>query len=190
MVREFASITAPQLPSAACVGGIDPGLTDEDNVMCRMRFWMVLGALCFLVHGCSTAPTESLGDFRETLYVEGFLRAGTPVDSVFVGTTMPLYDVYDRDASAVTDAQVTLEVDAVSHELVPLAGKPGYYHSPTLKVEGGKTYRLTVTTSLSTATAETTVPLPPSASASCSGRSAASCSATTATGSAASGCWC
>jgi len=128
-----------------------------------MMRYVLLCLACALASGCSTAPTESLGEFRETLYVEGFLRAGNAVDSVLVGTTMPIYDAYDRDASAVTDAQVVIDVDGASHALVPLSGKLGYYHAPTLQVEAGETYRLTVTTSLGTATAETTVPFPPSA---------------------------
>ena len=117
-----------------------------------------------LVGGCSTAPTESLGEFRETVYVEGYLRAGSPVSDLFVGTTMPLSSVYDREASALSDALVTIEVDGVSYELSPVVDRPGYYEQPDLIVESGKTYHLSVTTGLGTATAQTTVPVAPQVS--------------------------
>ena len=113
---------------------------------------------------CSTAPTESLGDFRETILIEGFLRAGTNVSGLFVGTTMPLSSEYDRDASAVSDANVAITVDGVTHSLASVPDKPGTYHHPDLVVQFGKTYHLSVTTGLGTATAQTTVPFPPQAS--------------------------
>ena len=123
---------------------------------------------CFLFSlgaaGCSTAPTESLGEFRETVYIEGYLRAGSPVSGLFVGTTMPLSSVYDREASALSDALVTIEVDGVSYELSPVADRPGYYEQSDLIIESGKTYHLSVTTGLGVATAQTTVPIAPQVS--------------------------
>ena len=124
--------------------------------------WIFCFVLGLGVGGCSTAPTESLGEFRETVYVEGFLRAGSPVSDLFVGTTMPLSSVYDREASALSDALVTIEVDGVSYELSPVVDRPGYYEQSDLIVESGKTYHLSVTTGLGTATAQTTVPVAPS----------------------------
>ena len=113
---------------------------------------------------CSTAPTESLGEFRETIFIEGFLRAGTNVSGLFVGTTMPLSSEYDRDASAVSDADVSITVDGVTHSLAAVPDEPGAYHQPDLVVQPGKTYHLSVKTGLGTATAQTTVPFPPQAS--------------------------
>ncbi|MDE2699291.1 MAG: DUF4249 family protein [Gemmatimonadota bacterium] len=123
--------------------------------------WIFCFVLGLGAGGCSTAPTESLGEFQETVYVEGYLRAGSPVSDLFVGTTMPLSSVYDREASALSDALVTIEVDGVSYELSPVVDKPGYYEQPDLIVESGKTYHLSVTTGLGTATAQTTVPVAP-----------------------------
>ncbi|MFT5369135.1 MAG: hypothetical protein ACI8V2_004109 [Candidatus Latescibacterota bacterium] len=131
-----------------------------------IKKWMFVLCACLSGAGCNTTPTESLGEFHEILYVEGFLRAGNPVDSVFVGSTMPLFDVYDRDASAILDAIVSIEVDGTVHALTPVAGKLGYYQAPTLQIEAGKTYRLTVEAAQGIATAETTVPFPPSATGS------------------------
>jgi hypothetical protein len=133
------------------------------RILPMKKRWIWVVCSCLLGTGCSTTPTESLGDFNETLYVEGFLRAGNAVDSVFVGSTMPLFDVYDRDASAISDAVVRIEVEGVVHPLTPIASKLGYYQSSTLEIEAGKTYRLTVESSLGVATAETTVPFPPAA---------------------------
>ena len=113
---------------------------------------------------CSTAPTESLGEFNETVLIEGFLQAGTNVSGLFVGTTMPLSSEYDRDASAVSDADVAITVDGVTHSLAAVPDEPGAYHQPDLVVQPGKTYHLSVTTGLGTATAQTTVPFPPQAS--------------------------
>ena len=113
---------------------------------------------------CSTAPTESLGEFRETVLIEGYLQAGSHVSNIFVGTTMPLSSEYDRDASALSDASVAITVDGATHTLSPAPDKPGTYIQPDLIVESGKTYHLSVTTGLGTATAQTTVPYPPRAS--------------------------
>jgi hypothetical protein len=131
-----------------------------------MKKWMFVLCVCLSGAGCNTTPTESLGEFHEILYIEGFLRAGNRVDSVFVGSTMPLFDVYDRDASAISDPIVSIEVDGVVHALTPSGVKLGYYQAPTLQIEAGKTYRLTVEAAQGIATAETTVPFPPSATGS------------------------
>ena len=120
---------------------------------------------CLLPMGCDTSPTGSMGDFRPVLYVEAFLKAGEPVDGIFVGTTMPLYEVYDRTASAVSDASVTIEADGALLQLQPTAGSPGTYHSPNLQIQSGKTYRLTVRAEDFVAQAETTVPDPPTITA-------------------------
>ena len=93
--------------------------------------------------GCDTSPTDSLGDFRPVLVVEGFLTAGEPVEGIYVGTTMPLYEVYDRNQSAISDAKVTIEVDSDVSSLQPVTGSPGIYHLPGLEVQSGKTYLLT-----------------------------------------------
>ena len=112
--------------------------------------------------GCDTSPTGSLGDFRPVLYVEGFLTAGDPVRGIYVGTTMSLYEAFDRAEAAVSDATVTIEVDGAISLLQPAADSPGTYHSPALAIESGKTYRLSVHAEDFSARAETTVPYPPS----------------------------
>ena len=130
--------------------------------------WRSIGVLITLAvpalllpMGCDTSPTDSMGDFRPVLYVEAFLKAGEPVEDIFVGTTMPLYEVYDRTASAVSDASVTLEVDGAASQLQPTAGSPGTYGSADLQIESGKTYRLVVQAEDFVAQAVTTVPNPP-----------------------------
>ena len=122
---------------------------------------LLLAALCPYLVGCGTSPTDGVADYQSTLYVEGFLKAGSPVDSIYVGVTVPLYETYSRVEAGVPDASVVLEVDGTSSVLQPLPGRPGCYHLPTLQVESGKTYRLTVEAVEGTAHAETTVPYPP-----------------------------
>ena len=126
---------------------------------------LFFAALCLSLSGCSTSPTDSLGEFRATLYIEGFLVAGSPVDSIFVGATTPLYQTYSRSESGVPNATVALEVDGTESNLLPVPEKPGYYHLPGLLVESGRTYRLSAETEIGTVQAETTVPLPPKVTA-------------------------
>ncbi len=134
---------------------------------CSTRMFVPLAAVTGLLFvGCGNGPTESLGDFQPALYVEGFLRAGNTVDSLFVGITTPLYETTSRGESGLPEATVILEVDGTASTLQPLTGKPGYYHLPTLRVEPGKTYRLTVEAEGGMAQAETTVPFPPTVVAS------------------------
>ncbi len=123
-------------------------------------------SLCLLALGCDSSPTDSQAEFRPTLYIEGFLSAGNPVDNIFVGVTTPLYETVDRNQSGVPDAAVTLEVDGAVSILSPRPGKTGYYHLPTLRIEPGKTYRLTVEIEGGIAQARTTVPFPPTVTAS------------------------
>ena len=128
-------------------------------------FPLLLAALCAALVGCSSNPAN-MGEFRPTLHIEGFLKAGNPVEDIFVGTTMPLYEVYSRDQSGIVNATVAIEVDGTASLLQPIPDKPGYYRLPTLQVASGKTYRLTVEVEDLTAQAETTVPYPPVVTAS------------------------
>ena len=124
-----------------------------------LAVWMLVSTI--LVSGCGDSSTESLGTYEPTLYVEGYLIAGNAIDSLFVGTTVPLFEAYSRELSAIVDADVAVEVDGTIHLLMPLAGRPGQYHLPSLLIEAGKTYKLSVTVEGVTATAQTTVPSPP-----------------------------
>lgn len=126
----------------------------------------IAGVLCALAMGCGDNPASPQGGSQSTLYIEGFLKAGGPVDSVFVGVTTPLSETVSRSESGVTGAAVTLEVDGTTSALQALVGRPGYYSLSTLRVASGKTYQLTVKTGERTAQAQTTVPSPPTASAS------------------------
>jgi len=119
-----------------------------------------------LAVGCGDNSVNPQGGSQATLYIESFLKAGGPVDSVFVGVTTPLSETVSRSESGVTGAAVTLEVDGTTSALQALAGRPGYYFLPTLRVASGKTYRLTVKAGERTAQAQTTVPSPPAVSAS------------------------
>lgn len=126
---------------------------------------LVLGVLCSIATGCGKSPVSAQSG-GTTLYVESFLRAGSPVDSVFVGVTTPISGTIGRDSSAVIGATVTLTVDGTTSALRALPGRLGYYALPSLRVISGKTYRLSVKAGGNTALASTTVPPPPTVSAS------------------------
>ena len=126
----------------------------------------VLIGLALLPAGCSTTPSDSVGDFQGAVYIEGFLIAGHGVDSVFVGSTVPLYESYSRATSGIAGALVTIQVDGVASVLDALANKPGYYHLPQLLIQSGKTYHLTVSIEDVTVQAQTIVPAPPTISTS------------------------
>ena len=131
----------------------------------NLLFALLMG-LGLVSTGCSTTPSDSMGDFQGAVYVEGFLIAGRGVDSVFVGSTVPLYESYSRATSGITDALVTIQVDDAAHTLAPVSSKPGYYHLPQLQIQSGKTYDLTVSIDDVALQARTTVPAPPVVSAS------------------------
>ena len=117
--------------------------------------------LCILVTAsCSTTPTDSLGEYTPTLYLEGYLIAGRPVDSIYVGTTTPLLETFAREDVGLPGAIVTLSVEGNDRVMDSVGG--GYFSSLDLTVETGRTYTLTAETSLGTLTATTTVPLRPS----------------------------
>jgi hypothetical protein len=131
----------------------------------NILFAIVIG-LGLTTFGCSTTPSDSMGEFQGAIYVEGFLIAGRGVDSVFVGTTVPLYESYSRTTSGIADALVTIQVDDTTQPLAPLTGSPGYYHLPQLQIQSGKTYHLAISIDDVTLQAQTTVPAPPVVSAS------------------------
>ena len=62
---------------------------------------------------CSTNPTDSLGEYAPTLYLEGYLIAGQPVDSLYVGTTTPLLGTFSREDAGLPDATVKTEAGAL-----------------------------------------------------------------------------
>ena len=128
-----------------------------------MKKYLVTLAVAIWVSGCSTTPTDSLGEYTPTLYLEGYLIAGRSVDSVYVGTTTPLLETFAREDVGLPDATVVITVDDVSQTLASVGG--GYYSSANLIVETGKTYAFLVETSLGQMSGSTTVPQPPSLSA-------------------------
>ena len=135
--------------------------------MKRFSILLPCAALLFsLMTGCDTSPTDSEVEFSPTLYIEGFLVAGSPLADIFVATTAPLYELYERAQNAVPNAAVTIEVDGSTFSLQPVSGSPGHYHLPDLIIQSGMTYTLVVVADELTAQAKTTVPFPPALTAS------------------------
>ena len=121
---------------------------------------LLLLVCILLAASCSTTPTDSLGEYTPTLYLEGYLIAGQPVDSIYVGTTTPLLETFAREDVGLPGAIVTLSGEGNQRVMDSVGG--GYFSSSDLTVEAGRTYTLTAETSLGTLTATTTAPLPPS----------------------------
>jgi|GEM_PF-3312392 hypothetical protein len=135
--------------------------------MKRLTVLLPCAALLFsLIAGCDSSPTDSEVEFTPTLYIEGYLVAGSPLTDIFVATTAPLYELYERAQNAVPNASVTMEVDGAIFSLQPVPNSPGHYHLPNLIIQSGKTYSLVVVADELTAQAETTVPYPPTLTAS------------------------
>ena len=101
-----------------------------------------------------------MGEFNATLYLEGYLIAGQAVDSVYMGTTTPLLEAFEREDVGIPDAIVTLDSGERSWILQSSGG--GYYSNAAVTIESGMTYTLTAQTPLGALTSSTTVPMPPS----------------------------
>ena len=127
--------------------------------MKRIQTGFAIALLAWGATACSTTPTESLGEFNATLYLEGYLIAGQPVDSIFIGTTSPLLETFEREDLGIPDAIVTLVSADRSWILQPQGS--GYYASDIATVESGMTYTLTAETMIGALTATTMVPPPP-----------------------------
>jgi len=128
----------------------------------QLFIFLPCAALLFgLLTGCDTSPTDSEVEFTPTLFIEGYLVVGSSVTDIFVATTAPLYELYNRAQNAVPNASVTLQVDGATFTMFPVPDSPGHYHLPDLIVQSGKTYSLFVAAGELTAQAMTTVPFPP-----------------------------
>jgi hypothetical protein len=124
-----------------------------------MKRLILLTCFVLISASCSTTPTDSLGEFTPTLYLEGYLIAGQPVDNVYVGTTTPLLETFTREEVGLPDATVVLSVDGTDWVLTSVGG--GHYANPKMTIEVGKMYALRAETTLGTLTASTVVPVPP-----------------------------
>lgn len=82
-------------------------------------------------------------DYKEQLVVSSFLFANEPVDSVVIHRTTPFGNFYSDLEYAVDSATVTLSDGEQTYTLLPAARK-GRYALPSLIIQPGKTYALTV----------------------------------------------
>lgn len=141
----------------------------------EVRFSLVFifcSAISFALLSCSGQPTEP--DFEEKLVVNGFLKAGSGVDSIVVSKTIPIEEKFDAAISRVRGAVV--RVRRASDRWFTLAEYPpaivrdaqgnvideigGIYFLPpeSLRVESGQTYELSVAALGQEVGAQTTVP--------------------------------
>jgi hypothetical protein len=81
--------------------------------------------------------------YEEQIVVSSFLYANEPVDSVVIHRTTPFGNFYSDLEYAVDSATVTISDGEQTYTLQPAARK-GRYALPSLIVQPGKTYQLTV----------------------------------------------
>ncbi|CAM3352569.1 DUF4249 family protein [Rhodothermus bifroesti] len=104
-----------------------------------MRRWLVFGLLgCWLL-GCDTLMPGS----EPVLVVEAFFQTGAPPPAIRLRQTGPLYSA---SVPAVTDAQVTLQVDTLHIPYQPDAAVPGVYQplGALTPLQAGQVVRLQV----------------------------------------------
>lgn len=141
----------------------------------KVRFPLVFvfcSLIGFALLSCSGQPTEPT--FEEKLVVNGFLKAGSGVDSIVVSKTIPIEEKFDASISRVRGAVV--RVRHAGDRWFTLAEYPpaivrdgrgnvideigGIYFLPaeSLLVESGQTYELGVTALGQNVSAQTTIP--------------------------------
>jgi hypothetical protein len=116
-------------------------------------FLFLLLLLLMLIHGCEN-PAEYTHDPKLTVNAE--LKAGYPIDSVFVTRSVDITQSYDTKDQLVHQAEVSIN----GVKLVEYATKPGvyYYPDPRFLVQSGESYRLEVNYQSQTGYSQTTVP--------------------------------
>jgi hypothetical protein len=109
----------------------------------------------WLIPGCEDA-TEP--EFIPQLTVNGELRAGFPIDSVYLNWSSKITERYDTDAQRISNADVRIN----GLQLVEYPDHKGIYYYPdtTLLIQSGVTYALEVRVDDYEAYSETTVPQP------------------------------
>ena len=111
--------------------------------------------LLFFIISCEDA-TEP--EFVPQLTINGELRAGYPIDSIYVNWSSKITEPYDTDEQRVSNADVRIN----GLQLVEYSDHKGIYYYPdtTLKIQSGETYALEVRAGDEMVTSETTVPSP------------------------------
>lgn len=125
----------------------------------NLRTSTVIGSTFFLIllgmFGCE----ETLEPVIEPkLVINAELRAGDPIDSVFVSWTAEITEYYDPEKQRVSGAEVRINgIQLAEYDTVP-----GVYYmpDPTFRVQSGETYTLEVIAGDEQASASTTVPAP------------------------------
>ncbi|GAB4338705.1 MAG: hypothetical protein Kow0037_22920 [Calditrichia bacterium] len=109
----------------------------------------------FAIVGCENG-TEFR--FEPKLVINGELRAGHTIDSVFVSWSSDIRDRYDTFAQLVHNAEITL--NGVALREYPNRWGVYFYPDRSYRVESGRQYKLVVRAGGETAEATTTVPAP------------------------------
>jgi len=119
---------------------------------------LIIFALLFTLLVLSGCEDSTEPEFIPQLTVNGELRAGFPIDSIYLNWSAKITERYDTDAQRISNADV--RINGVL--LREYTNRKGVYYHPdtTLLVQSGATYALEIQVGDYQAYSETTVPQP------------------------------
>jgi len=107
---------------------------------CELFFFIVIVIIAGF--SCIKEPTDA--PFREEIIITAYLYVDCTIDSVYVGKSLQIGEIYDPEKATVSGANLVISVDGRDFPLLEYADNPGYYYEPTkeLIITPGKEYRL------------------------------------------------
>ena len=119
------------------------------KIFCTISMSILLSGLI----SCEN-PTEY--NFIPQLTLNAELKAGYPIDSVFVSWSADITEQYDTDAQKVSGAEVT--INGVNLLEYPAAKGIYYYPDTSFRVQSGETYQIKIRSGSDSISSITTVP--------------------------------
>jgi Domain of unknown function (DUF4249) len=114
---------------------------------------LAIGLLLLGMSGCEN-PTEY--EFIPQLTLNAELKAGYPIDSIFVSWSADITERYDTDEQKVTGAQVT--INGVNLLEYPAAKGVYYYPDTSYRVQSGEVYEIKIRSGSDSLSSVTSVP--------------------------------
>jgi len=126
----------------------DPArMTKEAGVKMLVRTYLkrlIVFLTIITATACYEPPTKP--EFKDTLILGAYLYVGQPVDSIFLGKSLPIGVPYSDARAAVQDAQITLSRGSKHYVLSEYDQHPGVYYLPadSLIIEASESYDIDV----------------------------------------------
>ena len=123
-----------------------------------VTFKMILIAAMVMLLSLMSCDEVTEPEFVPQLTINGELRAGYPIDSIYVNWSSKITEPYDTDEQRVSNADVRIN----GLQLTEYPDHKGIYYYPdtSLLVRSGETYALEVRAGNEQVYSETTVPAP------------------------------